>query len=100
MYSIKQSIGIDNKGLAAGWHLKEVHIESLSDGRKWLVECNQWFDRNEGDGKTKLALVAPRVRSGDLGAVHGQIHFSDGSIHWSSQSIREKQQQQQQGMVH
>jgi hypothetical protein len=41
--------------LANGWHLKEV---TISNGRQWLCECNQWFDDNEGDRRIERELVA------------------------------------------
>jgi lipoxygenase homology domain-containing protein 1 len=51
-------IGHDNTGFAPGWHLKNVQIESEIDGRQWICECNQWFDKKEGDGKIERQLIA------------------------------------------
>ena len=44
--------------MAAGWHLKEVLIESKTDGRRWLFECNRWLDKKEDDGKIERELIA------------------------------------------
>ena len=52
------SIGHDNKGLGSGWHLKEVNIKSLSNGRTWLCECNRWFAKDEDDKKVERELTA------------------------------------------
>lgn len=41
-----------------GWHCKEVVIESQSDGRKWFVDVNRWFDLKEDDGKIERELLA------------------------------------------
>ena len=38
--------------------MKEVTIESESDGRKWFSECNRWFDLKEEDGKIERELLA------------------------------------------
>ncbi len=38
--------------------MKEVTIESQSDGRKWFCECNRWFDLKEDDGKIERELLA------------------------------------------
>lgn len=54
----KIRIGHDNKGIGAGWHLKEVVVESARDGRRWFCECNRWLDKTEGDGKIERELVA------------------------------------------
>ena len=54
----KTSIGHDNKGMASGWHLKEVTIKSEADGRQWLCECNQWFAKDEADKRIERELVA------------------------------------------
>ncbi|CAF0746946.1 unnamed protein product [Brachionus calyciflorus] len=57
--SIKKiRIGHDNKGLNSGWHLKEVIIVSKIDGRVWLCESNQWFDKKEEDRKIERELIA------------------------------------------
>ena len=44
--------------MAAGWHLKEVTIKSLTNGRTWLCECNRWFAKNEEDKKIERELAA------------------------------------------
>ena len=51
----KIRIGHDNKGLAPGWHLKEVAIHK-EDGQTWLFPCNEWFDKKEGDGQIEREL--------------------------------------------
>lgn len=48
-------IGHDNKGLAAGWHLKDVVVET-PDRRSYTFLCNQWLDKKEGDGKIERDL--------------------------------------------
>ena len=37
-------------------------IESLSDGRKWMCECNNWLAKDEGDGKIERELPASEIR--------------------------------------
>ena len=43
--------------MGSGWHLKNVVIESKISKKKWLCECNKWFDSNEGDGKIERLLL-------------------------------------------
>lgn len=47
--------------MAAGWHLKEVIIESKSDGRRWLCECNDWLFKNEGTNVIRKVLKAIEI---------------------------------------
>ena len=55
---LDKRIGHDNKGLGAGWHLKEVLITCNIDGRQWICKCYQWLDKMRGDGKIVRDLVA------------------------------------------
>ena len=55
-------IGHNNAGIGAGWHLKEVLVESVPDGRKWLCECNNWLAKDEADGKIERELPAIEIR--------------------------------------
>ena len=57
--SKKISIGHDNSGDKAGWHLQEVHIEF--NGRKWSSVCNRWFARDEDDKKIERELTDIKV---------------------------------------
>ena len=59
-------IGHNNSGLSAGWHLKEVIIESLFDGRKWICECNNWLAKDEGDGKVERELYAVEMDDSEM----------------------------------
>lgn len=61
----KIRIGHDGRGIGAGWHLKEILVESQANGVKWLCECNRWLDKFEDDGKIERELNAteqPRSR--------------------------------------
>ncbi len=54
----QKSIGHDGKGMAAGWHLKEVTIKSQASGRQWLCECYEWLAKDEADKRIERELVA------------------------------------------
>ena len=40
-----------------GWHLKDVTVESVTDGRLWTFDCNMWFDKNREDGRIERELI-------------------------------------------
>ena len=54
---VLKRIGHDNAGVAPGWHLKEVIIESIEADKKWIFPCNQWLDKENGDGKIEIKLT-------------------------------------------
>ena len=42
-------------------------VESLTDGRRWLFECNNWLASDEGDGKIERNLPAIEIQPADDG---------------------------------
>ncbi|RDD42008.1 Lipoxygenase homology domain-containing protein 1 [Trichoplax sp. H2] len=53
----KLTVGHDNKGLAAGWHLDRIVIDCPTTGIEQTFLCQQWLDRKAGDGLTERELV-------------------------------------------
>jgi hypothetical protein len=49
---IKIRIGHDNSGLAPGWFVDYLILESPT-GRSWTIPCGKWFDKKEDDGQTE-----------------------------------------------
>ena len=37
--------------------MKEVIIESIELGKKWIFPCNRWLDKKEEDGKIDVELT-------------------------------------------
>ena len=48
------TIGHDNRGIGAGWHLATVRVSQKE--RAWNFECHQWLDEGDGYGHTELFL--------------------------------------------
>ena len=63
-------IGHDNTGVGPGWHLKEVIIESIDLGKKWIFPCNRWLDKNEGDGRIDVELTPLKSTDFDTKGLH------------------------------
>ena len=55
-FFVNFSIGHDNKGVGAGWHLSKVTILSESDDRVWISECNRWLADDADDRKVERLL--------------------------------------------
>jgi hypothetical protein len=65
---IKQiRVGHDNSGLvASAWHLNKVEILNKNDPKSTLVfNCNQWLDKNEGDGNIERLLTTKSKDTGN-----------------------------------
>eukprot|EP00899_Mesostigma_viride_P006814 jgi/Mesvir1/16133/Mv08410-RA.4 len=53
----KINIGHDNSGHGASWHCAKVEVVDVTAGRSLEFPCNQWFDKNEGDGLIRRDLL-------------------------------------------
>ena len=51
-------IGHDSRGRSAGWHLSYLRLKDLETQQVWYFPCDQWLDKNVGDGSTSVTLTA------------------------------------------
>uniref|UniRef100_A0A670JIB8 Lipoxygenase homology PLAT domains 1 n=1 Tax=Podarcis muralis TaxID=64176 RepID=A0A670JIB8_PODMU len=55
------SIGHDNVGLRAGWHLGSVEISIPVHGKQYNFPCNRWLDKTEADGKVEIEVYPSEI---------------------------------------
>lgn len=48
----------NNFWLMAGWFLKEIQIEDIATGKRWLFPCERWLAKGEDDGSIDRTLDA------------------------------------------
>jgi len=50
------TIGHDNRGFGAGWHLDHVEVVDEGTGKEYYFPCEAWLDEDEGDGLVERRL--------------------------------------------
>ena len=70
---IKMRIGHDNKGIAPGWHLREVKILTPFQ-ENYVFPCDKWLDKNEDEGQIERVLY-PEKNHSDKSPRRGQGTF-------------------------
>ncbi|XP_062984875.1 lipoxygenase homology domain-containing protein 1 [Elgaria multicarinata webbii] len=53
----KITIGHNNKGGSAGWHMAKVMIEDIGNKCTYEFPCNRWFALDEDDGKIQRDIL-------------------------------------------
>ena len=55
---LEATVGHDNTGYSASWHLDHMAITNMKTGQRFLFPCRQWFDTRIGDGLIERRLAA------------------------------------------
>jgi lipoxygenase homology domain-containing protein 1 len=57
---LEVTIGHDNSGYSASWHMDHLTITNMKTGQVFVFPCRLWFDSRVGDGQIERILpVAP-----------------------------------------
>lgn len=67
----------DDTGLFPGWYLKDVRAERTDTGEVWYFPCEQWLDKDQGDGLMDRTLRPAADRTGALTYL---IHVKTGDL--------------------
>ena len=72
------TIGHDNRGLGAGWHLDHVEVVDEGTGKEYYFPCEAWLDEDEGDGLVERRLgVAKEGTAKDICRYKITVNTSD-----------------------
>ena len=72
------TIGHDNRGIGAGWHLDHVEVVDEGTGKEYYFPCEAWLDKNEGDGLIERRLsVAKQGTAKDVSRYKITVNTSD-----------------------
>jgi len=79
----KIKIGHDNSGFGSAWYLEKVEIYNPNSQRTYLFNCQNWFAKNEGDGKItrELPAIDPEMLR--------RVKFRDGAKELKDQILLE-----------
>lgn len=60
------TVGHDNRGLGAAWHLDHVEVVDEGNGKQYYFDCRMWFDKKhggEGDCACRFRLPCAHITS-------------------------------------